>query len=335
MTELLKDISSSTNDTYSWVHSLPFFPELLKRIKIILIIILVNRHHLIKSIKDQRKNAIKKIIRCYQNYKLINKLKKEFLIRKIIEDRKQSIIKIQRYFKYFLNKKLLKKIIRKEKGRYIIICHKSNVLTLSIKLFTDYKDNSKSEIYPMRYCPFRKYYVFGIPKTKFILADKEKKIVNFNFIYKGNIFFEDHYKIVDFNGKKVHTTNFSHIDKNIAESNFIKFCKSTVIDDNNSLCLKVKKQQSCLIKKDMVLDFSSDEEEEKKTSRKTSKDLNGNKKQKFVRKKKKGKTYNLKSSKVFKFPSILKDKNIIRKNARRSCSIIERHVQFGTVTFSY
>ena len=333
MTEPLKDISSSINDNYSWVDSLPFFPELLKRIKIILIIILTNRHHLIKSIRDQRKNAITKIIRYYQNFKLINKLKKEFLIRKIIEERKKSIIKIQRHVKYFLNKILLKKIIRKEKGRYIIVCHKSNVLTLSIRLFTDYKDNSKSKIYPMTYCPFRKYYVFGIPKTKFILADKNKKIVNFNFIYNGNNFFEDYYKIVDFYGKKVHTINFSQIDKNIEEKNCKKFC---VINDNiNSLYLNIKKQQSYSNTKDTFLNFSSDEEEEKKTSRKTSKDLNGNKKQKFYRKKKKDKTYNLKSSNLLKLKPILKDKNLVRRNGKRSCSIIERHVQFGTVTFSY
>ena len=199
----------------NWVYSLPFFPDLLKRIKVIILIHLAIKNKLIKIIKNQRLNAVSKIITAYKKYKLINQIKKEYFIRKIISERKKAIIKIQNYVKYYLTKLKLKDIIRKEKGSYTIICNKSNVAKISLKIFTDYSDNDKSMILPMKYCPIRKLFILSIPKTKFILAQKDCKIVRFNFIYKGNMFFEEEqYKLVDFNGKKVHEINFSDYDNN-------------------------------------------------------------------------------------------------------------------------
>ena len=341
MAELLNKKQLSINENYSWVYSLPFFPQLIKRIKIILLIHLTNRHYLIKSIRSQRINAANKIIRAYKNFILINQMKREFFIRKIISDRKNSIIKIQRYIKYYFNRKLLKSIIRKEKGCYTIICNKSNVAKISIKIFTDYKDSDKSTICPMRFCPFRNIFFFPIPKTKFILADKNNKIVNFNFIYKGNIFFDDYYKIKDFNGKKVHTVNFSEFDI-IEEKNFSKKIENDFKnDDCYNLSHKTKRYKSSSVIKNNnnnnnnIIDFSSDEEEENKRSRKASKDLLDVKKKKYDRGKKKGRTCKIKNPCLLGLTSILKERNCDRKYRKRRYTIGERHVQFGTVTFSY
>jgi hypothetical protein len=104
MAEIIKNNQPSLNESHSWVLSLPFFPELLKRIKIILLIHLTNKKNLFRSIRNQRINAVNKIIRAYKNFKLINQIKREYFLRKIISDRKKSIIKIQRQVKYYLNR---------------------------------------------------------------------------------------------------------------------------------------------------------------------------------------------------------------------------------------
>ena len=322
----------------NWVYSLPFFPDLLKRIKVIILIHLAIKNKLIKIIQNQRLNAVSKIITAYKNYKLINQIKKEYFIRKIISERKKAIIKIQNYVKYYLTKLKLKEIIRKEKGSYTIICNKSNVAKISLKIFTDYCDNDKSMILPMKYCPIRKYFILSIPKTKFILAQKDCKIVRFNFIYKGNMFFEEEqYKLVDFNGKKVHEINFSDYD-NIHDNLDYKKYYSNIDEDIQGLSYKSHKsptrQKSSTYNKEPVLDFSSDEENERKSPRKVSKDSNGQKKQNFERSKNKGKTCKLKNPKYLKIISILKERNFDRR--KRSYNISnEKRVKFGTVTFSY
>lgn len=311
---------------YSWVYSLPFFPKLLKRIKIILLIHLSNKSKLIKLIQKQRLNAISTIIKAYKKFKLINRIKKEYFLQKIISDRKKAIIKLQNYIKYFLLKLKLKKIIRKEKKSYTIICNKSNVTKIFIRIFTDYNDINKSMIFQMKYCPIRNYFVFPIPKTKFVSAEENKKIVRFIFLYRENIFFdEENYKLVDFKGKKVHEINFSDYDK-------IFFEKSKINIDEETNGLSYLRQKSSLFNNNYDLDFSSDEEYKKKNSRKTTKDLNDTKKKKFERNKKKGKTCKLKKPTCLKIISILKERNYGRRKTTMSDC---RHVQFGTVSFSY
>ena len=94
-----------------------------------------------------------------------------------------------------------------------------------------------------------------------------------------------------------------------------------------------QRQKSRINNKEPLLSFSSDDELEKKSSRKISKDSNGGKKKKFERRKSKGKTCKLKKPNCMKIISILKERNT--EGRKRSCTIHTRHVQFGTVTFSY
>ena len=322
--------NNNINNSKSWVYSLPFFSELLKRMKIILLLHLTSKNKLIKLIQTQRLEAIKKIIRAYKNYKLINKIKKEFVVRKILAERKKAIIKIQNNFKQYLRRLKLKTILKKENKCYTIICcNKTNVTKVSVKIFIDYQDTNKTMILPMQYCPLRKYFVLQIPKTKFVLADQNNKIVRFNFLYKGNIFFdEEQYSIVDFKGKRVHEINFSQFDE--------RKCQLINKMNLNENTLVFTKQKSHYIKKESLLSFSSDDDNEKNGLRKKSKDSNGNIKPKFERNKKKGKTCKLKNSNFLKIISILKDSQIERQKRRRRCTLNpERHVQFGTVTFSY
>ena len=323
-------VNNNINKSKSWVYSLPFFSELLKRMKVILLLHLASKNKLIKLIQSQRLEAIKKIIRAYKNYKLINQIKKEFVVRKIIAERKKAIIKIQNNFKNYLRILKLKAILKKENKCYTIICcNKTNVTKISVKIFIDYQDMSKTMVLPMKYCPLRKYFVLQIPKTKFVLAEQNSKIVRFNFLYKGNTFFdEDQYSIIDFKGKRVHEINFSQYDKkkcHLINKNFL-----------NENTLSFIKQKSHYIRNESLLSFSSDDDNDKIGLRKFSKDSNGNGKPKFVRNKKKGKTCKLKNSNALKIISILKDGQIERQKRRRRCTLNpERHVKFGTVTFSY
>ena len=92
MSECFQNKENNIKDKNSWIYSLPFFPELLKRVKIILLIHLATKNKLIKLIQNQRLNSISIIKRAYKHFKLINQLKKEYFIRKIISDRKKAIL---------------------------------------------------------------------------------------------------------------------------------------------------------------------------------------------------------------------------------------------------
>ena len=338
MDEKIKTNEKDISKKYSWVYSLPFFPKLVKKIKIILLLYNAYKNKLIKLIRQQRINAINKIINAYKKYKIVNELKKEYFIRKIISERKNAIILIQRNIKYYLKKLKLKEIIRKDKGCYTIICNKCDVAKICVKIFTDYDNSDKNMILPMKYCPIRNYFFFPIPKTKFVLADKDNKIVHFYFIHNGNVFYdENQYKLIDFYGKKVHEINFSNYGKNdkINKNNPINKNISINIDEEiDGLSYKyLQRQKSSINNKEHLLSFSSDDELEKKSSRKVSKDSNGCKKKKFQRRKSKGKTCKLKKPNCLKIISILKERNT--EGRKRSCTIHIKRVQFGTVTFSY
>ena len=328
----------------SWVYNLPFLSELIKRVKIILLLHITNKHKLLQIIRNQRLNAATRIISSYKKYKYFNQIKKEYFIRKLISERKKAIIKIQRNARYYLMRLKIKKIIRKENGCYSIFCDKINATRISVKIFTNYNNNEENMIFPMKYCPIRKYFIFLIPKTKFILAKKDMKIIRFYFIYNGNsFFFDEQYKLVNFKGKIVHEINFSQYDNLINEINE-KNChkKSDKVEKKGSSCktdnFNSKRQKSTLFNKESIsiLNFSSDEEDEKLNT-KGSKEVSEQKKEKFERKKKKGKSCQVIDSAKLKIVSILKNRNSEgRKKRRGSClTYDEPHVKFGTVTFSY
>ena len=125
----------------------------------------------------------------------------------------------------------------------------------------------------------------------------------------------------------MHEVNFSQYDER--KCNLI----NKMFSSGKNIYLK---QKSHLIKKERLISFSSDDENDENGLRKKSKDSFGNGKQKFERKVKKGKTCKLKNSNYLKIISILKDSQIERQKRRRRCTLNpERHVKFGTVTFSY
>ena len=109
---------------------------------------------------------------------------------------------------------------------------------ISIKIFTDYKDSDQSSVWPMRFCPIRKYFFFPIPKTKFVLAKKNNKIVNFNFVHNGNIFYCDCYKIIDFNEIDFYLVSSQH--KSGSSLNF----KSRKINTFMLKDIKIKTKQT-------------------------------------------------------------------------------------------
>lgn len=329
MNDSINNKEKRMNDNKSWVLSLPFYPKLLKRIRIIVFLHLTVKSKILEIIQHQRLNAIKKIIKAYRNFKLINKIKKEYIIHRLISERKKAIIKIQNRIRYYLIKLKLKKIIRKEKGSYTIICDRPNVAKISVKIFTDLYSLNQSMILPMNYCPIRKFFTLPIPKIKFVLAQQDNKKVRFIFIHNGNTFYDENkYEIIQFCGEKVHEINFSDYDSINNTKNIIKKFDEDIKDD---LSYKMpQRQKSCKNEcKEPFLNFTSDEES-KNNSRKSSKDSDEIKRKKFERKRKKGKTCKSKKSNCFGIISILKERKE-RKRGKRS-STVKRRVNFGTVT---
>ena len=94
MDENIKNKENIKKKDYSWIYTLPFFPKLVKKIKIILLLYNEYKNKLIKLIQQQRINAINKIFNSYKKYKLVNALKKEYFIRKVISERKNAKFKI-------------------------------------------------------------------------------------------------------------------------------------------------------------------------------------------------------------------------------------------------
>ena len=141
-----------------------------------------------------RQRVKQSIVNFFKLYPIL-KDKKEQLIKKIIEQRTKSAIKIQRYFKLHLKRKAFFSFANKYQNYYSLYPSKEAKKKISIKLYTNPKDINSFKVLQVRFCRYRQVYVFDIPKSKF---PSLKKYLRFKFIIDGTVILDPKYKLIRF-----------------------------------------------------------------------------------------------------------------------------------------
>ena len=205
------------------------------------------RELLIKQILIQRTESIIKIQSFIRKYQIQKKLKEYLIINKILLIRKLSLKKIINNYLNFKRFTTLKKLTNKVKNCYSISPSINNVSNILIKVFYNQRNYNKFKFFNLNFCPIRKKFVFDIPKKKFI---KSNKIFRFVFLINNKIFIDKHYKCILINGIIMNTINFKEIDEKI------NFLNKTIYKD---IILKNMFNQMKLISSDST-NFDSEED---------------------------------------------------------------------------
>ena len=157
---------------------------------------------IINIIHNERKIKSDKITDLFSLYHYRNYYKKNLLIQKIIKQRNESILLIQKKYRAFIFIKKVKEIILKEKNVYVLN-YPFNAESVQIKIF--YSLNKAFKVFDFFKCPIRKYFVVYIDKNYFnqgeylchlivngkIILDKrykyivDKENILYNLIYIG------------------------------------------------------------------------------------------------------------------------------------------------------
>ena len=167
---------------------------------------------LINAVLEKRKKAALKIECFFERLKSLRKIRDYYLIQKIIMNRREAAIKIQRQLRYFILSKKIHILNLKISNCYQICCSISNVTKIDIKIFLSSKNFDKYTIVSLKFCPLRKFFVLDFPKIKF----NKNKICYFNFIINGNTVIDSSYESVYKNDTFVNVIDFSKVDKQIA-----------------------------------------------------------------------------------------------------------------------
>jgi hypothetical protein len=170
------------------------------------------RELLIKQILKQRNESIIKLQKFFKIKQFQKKIRQFLLIKKILLIRKFSIQKIIDNIIEYKRYKTIKKLTNKLKNCYSISPSINNVTNILIKIFYNQKNYKKFKIYNLNFCPIRKKFVFDIPKKKFI---KSNKIFRFVFLINNKIFIDKNYKCILINGIIMNTINFKEYDEKI------------------------------------------------------------------------------------------------------------------------
>ena len=167
---------------------------------------------LIKQILIKRNESIIKIQNFIRKIQIQKKLKEFSIIKKILLIRKIAVKKIIDNYLDFKRFTALKKLINKVKNCYSISPSINNITNMFIKVFYDQRNYKKYKIFKLNFCPFRKKYVFDIPKKKFI---KSNKLFKFVFLINNKPFIDKNYKCILINGIIMNTINFKEYDEKI------------------------------------------------------------------------------------------------------------------------
>jgi len=152
--------------------------------------LLHNKHELIKiiisKILSARKNAINKIIQNIRKLKVRKKAIKQYIILKLLDKRRKSLLMLQRTIKHYLTYKLVKSLTIKETDDYVKFVYGKPCTTAQVKIFdfhafSPFKTDT-SQVFDLKPCKLRKCLVTYIQKE---LLYKSK--YNFYFIIDGII----------------------------------------------------------------------------------------------------------------------------------------------------
>ena len=138
-------------------------------------------HLIINIIENERISKSNKITDIFSLYHYRNFYKRQLLIQKIIKERNDSILLIQKKFRSYIFIKGVKKILAKEKNSYVLT-YPFNAKTVQIKIYTktSYKEINEGE-----------YACQMIINNNVVLDNRYKYVVDnnnnlYNLIYIGN-----------------------------------------------------------------------------------------------------------------------------------------------------
>ena len=207
---------------------------------------------IINIIHNERKIKSGKITDLFCLYHYRNYYKKNLLIQKIIKQRNESILLIQKKYRAFIFIRKVKEIILKEKNVYVLN-YPFNAESVQIKIF--YSLNKAFKVFDFFKCPIRKYFVVYIDKNYFNQGEYLCHL-----IVNGKIILDKRYKyIVDkenilynliYIGEKKPLIEF---DKN--EENIIDYSYSNNKRDNFSKKKNRKKKKKIIEEEDNLDDY--------------------------------------------------------------------------------
>ena len=207
---------------------------------------------IVNIIHNERKIKSDKIIDLFCMYHHRNYYKKNLLIQKIIKQRNESILLIQKKYRAYIFIKKVKEIILKEKNVYVLN-YPFNAESVQIKIF--YSLNKAFKVFDFFKCPIRKYFVVYIDKNYFNQGEYLCHL-----IVNGKIILDKRYKyIVDkenilynliYIGEKKPLIEF---DKN--EENIIDYSYSNNKRDNFSKKKNRKKKKKIIEEEDNLDDY--------------------------------------------------------------------------------
>ena len=160
---------------------------------------------------------------------------KSFLIDRIIKEREKKAVLIQRCFRYYLKRNLIREINGKEEYNFTVACSIKHANKLELKV---YLSEDEYKIFPFEYCKLRNMFVLYIPRM--ICKNCMFKV---NFIADGKIVIDPMYK-ADYDVNKSGMF-YNIIDFNILEKteNNLKEEKQRIV---KYLCENYKKKRANL-----------------------------------------------------------------------------------------
>ena len=203
---------------------------------------------IVNIIHNERKIKSDKITDLFSLYHYRNYYKKNILIKKIIKERNDSIILLQKKYRDYIFIRKVKEIITKEKDVYVLT-YPFNAGSVQIKIYYDL--NRAFKVFDFFKCPIRKYFVTYIDKNIFnpgnylcnmivngnIILDKRYKPIPdkennlYNLIYIGDIKKEKEKKKNKKRKKKV-------IEEEENSDDFYYYCYNDNSNSTNSLSTK-------------------------------------------------------------------------------------------------
>ena len=143
---------------------------------------------IINIIHKERKIKSDKIIDLFSLYHFRNFYKKNLLIKKIINQRYNSINKIQNKYRSYIFKKKVRQILLEEKNVFVLT-YPYNAEKVQIKIY--YNMNKAFKAFDFFKCPIRKYFVLYIDKNNFNSGEYLCHI-----IVNGNVILDKRYKYI-------------------------------------------------------------------------------------------------------------------------------------------
>ena len=183
------------------------------------------KDYILFKILKQRKNEAKKISNFLKRKLQIIKIKKEILIREIIEKRKILISKIQSHIKGFLVRKSINSLFNCEKVFFYYLSknlqkfnnYENNVISENIIKCKIFNKGTQSKEINCKYCKYLKCFYLPLSSLRVI-----KRIYRVNFIINNNAIIDPRYEIDVDNKGNFYNLIHKNMIYRFKNNNFIK-----------------------------------------------------------------------------------------------------------------